>query len=83
MQGATSAPLIEQTIQQATGIVFNVTGGTDLTLSEVNKVSQVIATMAGPDCNIMCASASIALLQSASTFAVIAVLTGARFPGLE
>ena len=40
-QQATSAPLIERSIERATGIVYNITGGKDLTLQEVNKVSQV------------------------------------------
>lgn len=38
---ATSSPLIERSIERATGIVYNVTGGKDLTLQEVNRVSQV------------------------------------------
>lgn len=37
MQAATSAPLIERSIQSATGIVYNITGGSDLTLQEVNQ----------------------------------------------
>lgn len=40
---ATSAPLIERSIERATGIVYNITGGTDLTLQEVNEVSKVSA----------------------------------------
>ena len=31
-QPATSAPLIERSIERATGIVYNITGGKDLTL---------------------------------------------------
>lgn len=31
-QAATSAPLIERSIERATGIVYNITGGKDLTL---------------------------------------------------
>lgn len=38
---AASAPLIERSIEQATGIVYNITGGSDLTLQEVNTVSEV------------------------------------------
>jgi len=50
---ATSAPLIERSIQSATGIVYNITGGSDLTLQEVNQVSQVVTALAGPDANII------------------------------
>lgn len=38
---AASAPLIERSIERATGVVYNITGGKDLTLQEVNRVSQV------------------------------------------
>ena len=37
LQAATSAPLIERSIERATGIVYNITGGRDLTLQEVNR----------------------------------------------
>lgn len=39
---ATLAPLIGASIQSATGVVYNITGGKDITLQEVNKVSQVL-----------------------------------------
>lgn len=38
---ATLAPLIGSSIQSATGVVYNITGGKDITLQEVNTVSQV------------------------------------------
>ena len=44
-QQAASAPLIERSIERATGVVYNITGGKDLTLQEVNKVSQVPAML--------------------------------------
>ena len=39
---ATLAPLIGSSIQSATGVVYNITGGKDITLQEVNRVSQVL-----------------------------------------
>lgn len=42
MQAATSAPLIERSIERATGIVYNITGGSDLTLQEVNQCASVV-----------------------------------------
>lgn len=39
---ATLAPLIGSSIESATGIVYNITGGKDITLQEVNRVSQVL-----------------------------------------
>ena len=35
------------------GIVYNITGGSDLTLQEVNRVSEVVTEMADPACNII------------------------------
>ncbi|GFH26496.1 uncharacterized protein HaLaN_24657 [Haematococcus lacustris] len=50
---ATAAPLIQRSIERATGIVYNITGGTDLTLQEVNRVSEVVTGLADPSCNII------------------------------
>lgn len=50
---ATSAPLIEHSIDRATGIVYNITGGTDLTLQEVNAVSEVVTSLADPSANVI------------------------------
>ncbi|GAX76755.1 hypothetical protein CEUSTIGMA_g4202.t1 [Chlamydomonas eustigma] len=50
---ATAAPLIQRSIEKATGIVFNITGGSDLTLQEVNRVSEVVTGLADPSCNII------------------------------
>jgi len=44
---ATLAPLIGSSIQSATGVVYNITGGKDITLQEVNRVSQVINLLYG------------------------------------
>jgi len=52
-QAATSAPLIERSIERATGIVYNITGGKDLTLSEVNRVSEVVTALADPGANVI------------------------------
>lgn len=50
---ATSAPLVERSIERATGIVYNITGGRDLTLAEVNSVSEVVTSMADPAANVI------------------------------
>eukprot|EP00241_Pyramimonas_parkeae_P002595 CAMPEP_0114228394 /NCGR_PEP_ID=MMETSP0058-20121206/2317_1 /TAXON_ID=36894 /ORGANISM="Pyramimonas parkeae, CCMP726" /LENGTH=452 /DNA_ID=CAMNT_0001339333 /DNA_START=36 /DNA_END=1398 /DNA_ORIENTATION=- len=50
---ATSAPLIERSIERATGVVYNITGGKDLTLQEVNTVSQVVTSLADPSANVI------------------------------
>ncbi|KAJ3678370.1 hypothetical protein LUZ60_002173 [Juncus effusus] len=50
---ATLAPLIGSSIESATGVVYNITGGSDITLQEVNKVSQVVTSLADPSANII------------------------------
>lgn len=50
---ATSSPLIERSIERATGVVYNITGGSDLTLSEVNAVSEVVTGLADPSANVI------------------------------
>lgn len=50
---ATSAPLIERSIERATGVVYNITGGRDMTLAEVNEVSQVVSSLADPSANVI------------------------------
>jgi cell division protein FtsZ len=50
---AVSSPLLDVTIDGATGVLFNVTGGTDLTLHEVDEAARVIRDMAHPDVNLI------------------------------
>ncbi|MBA0632555.1 hypothetical protein Godav_001269 [Gossypium davidsonii] len=50
---ATLAPLIGSSIKSATGVVYNITGGKDITLQEVNRVSQVVTSLADPSANII------------------------------
>jgi len=50
---ATASPLLEISIEGAKGILFNITGGPDLTMSEVNDAAQIISQAADPDANII------------------------------
>ena len=53
-QQAISSPLLEEaTIQGAKGVLINITGGTDLTLFEVNAASSIIRESADDDANII------------------------------
>ncbi len=53
-QQAISSPLLEEaTIQGAKGVLINITGGTDLTLFEVNEASSIIRESADDDANII------------------------------
>jgi cell division protein FtsZ len=42
-QKAIASPLLETTIEGARGVIFNVTGGTDLSMYEVNEAAEMIA----------------------------------------
>ena len=53
-QQAISSPLLEEaTIEGAKGVLINITGGTDLTLYEVNEASSIIREAADDDANII------------------------------
>ena len=50
---AISSNLLDITISGARGILFNVTGGSDLTLFEVNEAAAIIKETAHPDVNLI------------------------------
>ncbi|MEM1310446.1 MAG: cell division protein FtsZ [Cyanobacteria bacterium P01_D01_bin.71] len=50
---AISSPLLESSIDGASGSVFNITGGTDLTLHEVNAAAEIIYEAVDPNANII------------------------------
>jgi cell division protein FtsZ len=52
-KSAIESPLLEVSIQGAKGVLFNVTGGNDLMMSEVDQAAQIIAAAADPDANII------------------------------
>jgi len=53
-QAAISSPLLENSIDGATRILFNISGGRDLSLAEVEEAAQVIrAASESPDTNVL------------------------------
>jgi len=52
-QAAISSPLLEMSIDGAKGILFTITGGTDLGMYEVNEAAQVITKAADPNAKII------------------------------
>lgn len=52
-RSAISSPLLEISMQGARGVLFNVVGGNDLTMSEVDEAAKIIAAAADPDANII------------------------------
>lgn len=52
-KAAVSSPLLEQDIEGAKGILFNITGGNDLSMFEVDEAARVITEAADPDATII------------------------------
>jgi cell division protein FtsZ len=52
-KSAISSPLLDVSIDGATGILFNVIGGRDLTMREVDVAARIIGQSASPDANII------------------------------
>ena len=50
---AIASPLLEVSIEGAKGVLFNIVGGPDLSMAEVNEAAQIIAQAADPDANII------------------------------
>jgi cell division protein FtsZ len=52
-RAAVSSPLLESSIDGATGILLNITGGPDIGLFEVNEAAEVVTSAADPNANII------------------------------
>jgi cell division protein FtsZ len=52
-QQAIESPLLEVSIDGARGILFNVIGGSDLAMHEINTAAETITSAADPDANII------------------------------
>ncbi|GAB6273165.1 MAG: cell division protein FtsZ [Peptococcaceae bacterium] len=50
---AISSPLLETSVEGAKGVLLNITGGTSLTLFEVNGAAEIIFQAADPEANII------------------------------
>lgn len=50
---AVSSPLLDLSMEGARGVLFNITGGPDLTLTEINDAAEIINRAADPDANII------------------------------
>ncbi|HJQ73719.1 MAG TPA: cell division protein FtsZ [Gaiellaceae bacterium] len=52
-RSAVSSPLLESSIEGATGILLNITGGPDIGLFEVNEAAEVVTSAADPNANVI------------------------------
>ena len=52
-QQAISNPLLDVSIEGAKGVLFNITGGSDMKLSELHEAAEVLQRVVDPDANII------------------------------
>lgn len=52
-RAAVDSPLLEMKIDGAKGVLFNVTGGTDLSMFEVDEAARIITEAADPEANVI------------------------------
>lgn len=75
---AVSSPLLETTIEGATGIILNIKGGLDLTLEEVYESAELVKEVVDPSCNIIFGSGVDEAMNDEVEITVIATgFTGA------
>ena len=76
---AVNYPLLETTIDGASGVIFSVTGGLDMTLHEVNEAAEIVYYAVDPEANIIFGSVIDEKLQGEIQITVIA--TGFELSG--
>jgi cell division protein FtsZ len=52
-RAAVSSPLLDLSIEGARGVLFNIAGGQDITMFEVDEAARIISASADPDANII------------------------------
>ncbi len=77
---AVSSPLLETTIEGATGIILNIKGGLDLTLQEVEEACSLVKDVVDPSCNIIFGTGIDETMQEEVEITVIATgFSGSSF----
>jgi cell division protein FtsZ len=80
-QKAIASPLLETTIEGARGVIFNITGGMDLSMFEVNEAADMIARAVDPDAQIIFGASVDPSLQGKVRITVLAAGFGGRIQG--
>jgi cell division protein FtsZ len=82
---ALASPLLDVTIEGSKGVLFNVVGGSDLTLFEVNEAAEVIKEAVDPDANIIFGVAHNPNMDNDITITLIATgfVTSTEYDGAE
>ncbi|MDR0850214.1 MAG: cell division protein FtsZ [Christensenellaceae bacterium] len=78
---AVQSPLLETTIEGATGVLLNVKGGLDLPIDEVNEAAELVREVLDPSCNIIFGAGIDESLQEQVEITIIA--TGFNGAGEE
>ena len=71
-QQAIESPLIEVNIEGAKGVLFNVTGGYDMSMAEIQEAAEIITNAVSPDANIIFGTTLKPELQDELIITVIA-----------
>lgn len=71
-RAAIASPLLEISMEGARGVLFNIIGGLDLTMSEVDEAAKLISEAADPDANIIFGAAIDESMKDQMKITVIA-----------
>ena len=77
---AIASPLLDIDINGARGVLFNITGGMDLTLYEVNEAADIISKAAHPEANIIFGAVQDPVYEGKVKITVIATGFDGRTP---
>ena len=78
---AVASPLIETTIEGATGVVLNIKGGNDITLREVSEAANMVKEVIDQNCNLIFGSSIDPEMRDEVEITIIA--TGFKSPALD
>jgi len=82
-QQAIASPLLDLNMNGAKGVLFNLTGGTDLALWEVNEAAEIINKAADPDANIIFGAVIDPRLEGEILITLIATGFGEEAPAAK
>ena len=71
-QQAITNPLLDVSIEAASGVLFNIVGGSDLKLSELHEAAEVIQRVVDPDANIIFGMATDLKMENEIKLTIIA-----------
>ena len=80
-QKAIASPLLETTIEGARGVIFNITGGADLSMYEVNEAADMISRAVDSEAQIIFGASIDPAMQGKVRVTVLAAGFGARSKG--